>query len=112
MPIARAMRSICISVANDASVTPKPRKALDGWRFVYTQCTSIDTLGIVYGPAALAACLVRAVRASGASRRRRRAATSTSRETIRPSFITPSTILMRLPERVEDTRISSSRVKT
>src|SRR6185369_11436604 len=57
-PIARAMRSICISVANDASVTPKPRNALAGCRFVYTQCTSIDTFGIVYGPQTFAACLV------------------------------------------------------
>jgi hypothetical protein len=32
--------------------------ALEGWRFVYTQCTSTDTFGMVYGPAALAACFV------------------------------------------------------
>ena len=102
------MRSICISVANDASVTPKPRNALAGWRFVYTQCTSIETFGIVYGPHTFAACFVAPY---GECREYAPASCQvvTSRETIRPSSITPSRIRMRFAERVDDTRISSSR---
>ncbi len=59
-PTASAMRSICTSTANEAIVTPKPRIALVGVRFVYTQYASIATFGIRYGPAALAACFVSA----------------------------------------------------
>ena len=85
----------------------EPRNALDGCRLVYTQCTSIDTLGIE-----TARRWPRAWWRRTAVPRRRPASwyEVTSRETIRPSSITPSTMRIRLPDRVDDTRISSSRV--
>ena len=59
--------------------------------------------GSCTGPHTFAACLVAPYGRVAASTRRRRASVVTLRATIRPSFITPSLIRIRLGGRVEDT---------
>ena len=58
MPSTSAMRETCSSVANDTDVTPKPRIAVVGTRFVKTTYPSKCRFGIVYAPVWWKLCFV------------------------------------------------------
>ena len=47
IPSTSAMRFMCVSIANDTDVTPKPRIAVVGTRFVKTTKPSKRRFGIV-----------------------------------------------------------------
>ena len=50
---------MCVSVANETDVTPKPRIAVVGTRFVKTTKPSNSRFGIVYAPVWWKLCFVR-----------------------------------------------------
>ena len=52
------MRLMCVSTANETDVTPKPRMAVVGTRFVDTAAVEVR-LGIVYAPVWWNECFVR-----------------------------------------------------
>ena len=52
------MRLMCVSVANEIDVTPKPRIAVVGTRFVNTTKPSKCRFGIVYAPVWWNECFV------------------------------------------------------
>ena len=58
-PSTFAIRFRCVSTANETEVTPKPRIAVVGTRFVKTTKPSKWTFGIVYAPVWWNACFVR-----------------------------------------------------
>ena len=104
------MRLMCVSVANDTEVTPKPRIAVVGTRFVNTTYPSNARFGIVYAPVWWKLCFVRPY---GEKRAYAPASWSVSilRPRIQPSFVTASAISMCHGARVDEQRNSSSRVQ-
>src|SRR5262249_60634636 len=58
MPVTSAIRFRCVSTANDTDVTPKPRIAVVGTRFVKQTNPSNRRFGIVYAPEWWNACFV------------------------------------------------------
>ena len=58
IPITCAIRFMCVSTANDTEVTPKPRIAVVGTRFVKQTKPSKRRFGIVYAPEWWNACFV------------------------------------------------------
>ena len=57
-PSTSAIRVRCVSTANDTDVTPKPRIAVVGTRFVKQTKPSKRRFGIVYAPEWWNACFV------------------------------------------------------
>src|SRR5207253_10162725 len=109
-PISSAIRFRCVSTANDTDVTPNPRIAVVGTRFVKQTKPSKRRFGIVYAPEWWNACFVRPY---GENRANAPESCSVSirRPRIQPSFVTASAISMCHGARVEEQRNSSSRVQ-
>src|ERR1044072_6082447 len=92
---------MCVSVANETDVTPKPRIAVVGTRFVKTTYPSNCRFGIVYAPVWWKLCFVTPY---GEKRAYAPESCSVSifRPRIQPSFVTASAISMCHGPRVGD----------
>src|SRR3990172_7392963 len=104
------MRFMCVSAANESDVTPKPRIAVVGTRFVNTTYPSKERFGIEYAPVWWKLCFVRPY---GENRAYAPESWSVSilRPRIQPSFVPASASSMCHGARVDEQRNSSSRVQ-
>ena len=110
MPSSFAIRFRCVSTANETDVTPKPRIAVVGVRFVNTTYPSKWRFGIEYAPVWWKLCFVRPY-----GEKRAYAPESCSVSIfwprIQPSFVTAVASSMCHGARVDEQRNSSSRVQ-